>query len=119
MNILFINSDTSIRSEFNEFAGEINANNFFSSSTEESIILLNEHQIDKVVLKIGKLADVSIMKYIDDYYKDIEVLVCAREDFDEVLTIFNQVHFKKIKNPVGLSDLMEHLVPKVEVKVQL
>ena len=110
VNILFINSDTSVRSEFNEFADEISANNFFSSSTEESIIVLNEHQIDKVVLKIGKLADVSIMKYIDDYYKDIEVLVCAREDFDEVLTIFNQVHFKKIKNPMGLSDLKEHLV---------
>jgi hypothetical protein len=110
VTILFINCDASIRCEFNEFASEINAHNFFSSSTEESILVLNEHQIDKVVLKIGKLTDLSIMKYIDDYYKDIEVLVCASENFDEALTIFTQVHFKKIKNPMRLSDLKEHLV---------
>jgi DNA-binding NtrC family response regulator len=110
MKILFINSDTSIRSEFNEFAGQIDAEILYSGSTEQSIITLNEHEIDIVVLKIGKLADVSILKYIDDYYKHIKVLVCAREDFDEALTIFNQVHFEKIKNPMGLKDLKEHLV---------
>ncbi len=110
MNILFINTDASIQEEFNEFADEIHAKNFYSTSTEQSIIILNEHIINKVVLKIVRIADVSIMKYIDDYYKGIEVLVCARKDFEEVLTIFNQVQFTKINNPMGISDLKEHLV---------
>jgi len=110
MNILYINSDESIRSEFNEFAGEIDALNFYAGSTGESIIILNEHAIDIVVLKIGKLADASILKYIDDYYKHIKVMVCAREDFDEALTIFNQVHYQKLRNPMVLSDLKEQLV---------
>jgi hypothetical protein len=99
-----------MRPEFNEFAGQIDARVFFSGSTEQSIIILNEHEIDIVVLKIGRIADVSILKYIDDYYKHIKVLVCARDDFDEALTIFNQVQFEKIKVPMGLTDLKEHLV---------
>lgn len=110
MNILFINIDSSKRSEFNEFAAGINSNNFYSSSTEESIILLNKHKINKVVLRIMKLTDISIMKYIDDYYKDLDLLVCARKDFDEAITIFTNVHFTKIKNPLELNDLKKNLL---------
>ncbi len=110
MNILFINSDASMHEEFNEFSQDIHAKNYFSNSTEMSIALLNEHQIDAVVIKIGKLSDVSVLKYINDYYKHIKVLVSAREDFEEVLAIFNQVDFEVLPSKMGLAELKEHLV---------
>ena len=99
-----------MQEEFNEFSQEIRANSFFSNSTEESIKVLNEQQINTVIIKIGKIADVSVLKYINDYYKNIKVLVSARKDFEEALTIFNQVHFEKVKSPMGLEDLKGHLV---------
>jgi hypothetical protein len=84
--------------EFNEFSDEIHANNFFSNSTEESIRILNEYRIDAVIIKMGKIADASVLKYINDYYKNIKVLISARKDFEEALTIFNQIHFERINN---------------------
>jgi DNA-binding NtrC family response regulator len=109
MNILFINSDASMHEEFNEFSDEIHANNFYSDSTEESISVLNEQQIDTVIIKMGKISDASVLKYINDYYKNIKVLISARKDFEEALTIFNQIHFERINNPMGLADLRGHL----------
>ena len=96
--------------EFNEFSRDIHAHCFFSNSTEESIKVLNEQRIDTVVIKIGKISDVSILKYINDYYKHIKVLVSARKDFEEALTLFSQIHFEKVSSPIGLSDLKGHLV---------
>ncbi len=96
--------------EFNEFAQDIDANSYYSNSLEKSIAILNEQQIDIVVLKIGKLSDASILKYLNDYYKDIKVLVSARKDFEEALTIFSQVQFEKVNSPMGLADLKEYLV---------
>ena len=96
--------------EFNEFAHDIDANDYYSNSLEKSIALLNEQQIDIVVLKIGKLSDASILKYLHDYYNNIKVLVSARKDFEEALTIFSQVQFEKVSSPMGLADLKGHLV---------
>ena len=110
MNILFINSDASMHEEFNEFSHEIRANCFFSNSTEESIRVLNEQKIDTVVIRIGKISDVSVLKYINDYYKHIKVLVSARKDFEEALTLFSQIHFEKVSSPIGLTDLKGYLV---------
>ena len=96
--------------EFNEFSDEIHANNFFSNSTEESIRILNEYRIDAVIIKMGKIADASVLKYINDYYKNIKVLISARKDFEEALIIFNQIHFERINSPMGLEDLRGHLL---------
>lgn len=109
VNILFINIDASMHVEFNEFAHDIDVIDHYSNSLEKSIAMLHEHQIDIVVLKIGKLSDASILKHIHDYYKNIKVLVSARKDFEEALTIFNQAHFEKVSSPMGLADLKGHL----------
>jgi DNA-binding NtrC family response regulator len=109
VNILLVNSDKSLRKEFSEFFGEISARDFFANSTEEAIGVLNEHSIDVVILKISRLSDAAILKYINDYYQHIRVLVSARKDFEEALTIFNQTHFEKLNSPIGLADLRGHL----------
>lgn len=98
-----------MREEFNEFFGEIRARDFFANSTEEAIQVLNEHTIDIVILRISRLADAAILKYINDYYQQIKVLVSARKDFEEALTIFNQTNFEKLNSPIGLADLRGHL----------
>ena len=110
VEILFINSDDTLREEFNEFFDEIKANHYYTNTTEDSISVLNEQKIDTVILKISRLSDLSILKYIHDYYNKIKVLISAREDFEEALTIFNQVHFEKVKSPIGLSELKGHLI---------
>jgi len=96
--------------EFNEFSDEIKAKNFYANSTEESIGVLNEQKIDTVIIKIRKIEDVSVLKYINDYYKNIKVLVSARKDFEEALTIFSQINFENVSSPIGLADIKGHLV---------
>ncbi len=96
--------------EFNEFAHDIDASDYYSNSLEKSITILNEHPIDIVVLKISKLSDASILKYLNDYYKNIKVLLSARKDFEEALTIFSQVSYEKIESPMGLPELKSHLL---------
>lgn len=109
VNILFINSDEALQLEFNEFSSEIDASNYYSNSLMESISILNDKTIDIVILRISKLSDASILKYIHDYYKDIKILISAREDFEEALSIFKQVQFEKIKSPMVLSDIKAHM----------
>ena len=110
MNILFINSDTALQQEFIEFSDEINATDYYSNSLIESISILNENPIDIVILKIGNLSDISVLKYIHDYYKNIKILISASEKFEEVLTIFKQVQFEKINSPIRLTELKSHLM---------
>ena len=71
MNILFINIDAALQQEFSEFSSEIDAADYYSNSLIESITILNEKTIDIVILRIGKLSDASILKYIHDYYKNL------------------------------------------------
>lgn len=110
MNILFINSDASTHEELNEFSLDNNLTNYYSNRLENSIIILNEHPITTVVLKMNKLSDVSILKYLNDYYKNIKVLISAPKYFKEVLTIFSQVSYEYIGSPMGLSELKSQLM---------
>ena len=109
VNILFINSDPALQSEIVEFTSEFEANNYFSQRTEESIAILNEHDIDIVILKVRKIKDVAILKYINDYYKDTKVVIEANNEFDEVISVFNKTNYSVLHEPYSLSELKVHL----------
>jgi len=109
VNILFIHDDPEIQEEIREFLTLPNGNVFFSKDTGEAIGILNDQKIDLVVLKINNMRDAGILKYINNNYKDLEVLVMASKEYDEIISVFNKGHYKLFSQPLKLSELKRNI----------
>ncbi len=109
MNILFINADPGFMKEFTDFATQFDNKVFFSKSTAESISILNDNPIDQVVLWINRFADAAILKYINDYYRNIRIYIYAEEGINDILSSISRGNFTLIKKAVKLRDLSEIL----------
>jgi DNA-binding NtrC family response regulator len=105
MNLLFIHHDPEIQSEIDDFLQSHHDVCFFSRNTEATIRILNDERIDMVVLIINHMRDAAILKYINDNYKDLEVLLIASDEFDDIISLFSECRYKTIRMPLKLSDL--------------
>lgn len=110
MNLLFIHHDPEIQSEIDDFLHSKKDNCYYSRNTEETIRILNDHPVDMVVLIINHMRDAAVLKYINDYYKDLEVLLIASEEYDEIISLFSECHYKTVRLPLKLKDLKESIV---------
>jgi DNA-binding NtrC family response regulator len=105
MNILFIHHDQEVQSEIDEFLRNHKDVCFFSRNTNDTIRILNEHPIDLVVLIIHHMRDAAVLKYLNDNYKDLEVLLMASEEYDEIISLFSERQYKTFRLPLKLKDL--------------
>jgi DNA-binding NtrC family response regulator len=105
MNLLFIHHDPGIQSEFDNFLTPEKHTTFFSNNTEGTIRVLNDHPIDLVILLINHMRDAAVLKYINDNYKELEVLLIASEEYDEIISLFCEYQYKTIRMPLKLKDL--------------
>ena len=109
MNILFNIDNPSLEGEFVEFTKEMHASAFFSYSTEQSILILNKHNIEKAVISLKNLQEAAILKFINDYYPSIQVLVLANKTFNDVISIFQKSNYSVIHEPLRLAELKNQL----------
>jgi DNA-binding NtrC family response regulator len=109
MNILFIHHDPEIQTEIDEFLRNHEDVCFFSRNTNDTIQILNNHTIDLVVLIINHMRDAAVLKYINDNYKNLEVLLMASEEYDEIISLFSECQFKTFRLPLKLSDLRKNI----------
>jgi DNA-binding NtrC family response regulator len=110
MNILFVHDDPEIQEEIREFLTIPEGNVIFSKNMREAINTLNDREeIGLVVLKINSNKDASILRYINDYYKDLEVLVMASKEYDEVISTFSTGHFTLYQQPLKLTELKKNI----------
>jgi len=109
MNLLFIHHDPEIQSEINDFLHNQKDDCYFSRNTEESIHILNNHRIDLVVLIINHMRDAAVLKYINDNYQDLEVLLIANEDYEEIISLFSQHQYKTVRLPLKLRELRKNI----------
>jgi DNA-binding NtrC family response regulator len=109
VNILFVHYDPEIQTEINEFLKLRDAKIYFSINTEETIHILNDKAIEMVVLKINNMKDAAILKYINDSYKELEVLVMASKEYDEIISVFNKGRFELFSQPLKLSELKKNI----------
>jgi DNA-binding NtrC family response regulator len=105
MNLLFIHHDPEIQSEIDDFLRSQKDNCFFSRNTEDTIRILNDHPIDMAVLIINHMRDAAVLKYINDHYENLEVLLIASEEFDEIISLFSEHQYKTVRLPLKLRDL--------------
>ena len=112
LNILFIHYDPDIREEIDEFLGTQQGTAFFARDTGHAIRILNETLIDLVVLKINNMRDAGILKYINDYYKDLEVFVMASQEYDDIISVFSKGRYKLFQQPLKISELKKKIEQK-------
>jgi DNA-binding NtrC family response regulator len=105
LNILFIHNDPEVLEEIREFLTVPHGDIFFSKDTNEAIRILNEQKIGMVVLKITNMRDAAILKYINENYTDLEVLIMASKEYDEIISAFSTGHFKLYSQPLKLAEL--------------
>ena len=109
MNILFIHNDPQVQEEFDDYLRLHNGQGFFARDTEQAVRILNNYNICLVVLKIDNLKDAAILKYINENYQHLKVLVTASKDYDDIITVFNKGQFKLAHQPLHLSELKESI----------
>ncbi len=113
MNVLIQIKDSSTDLEIEEFTEDSNDSVFISHSTEESINILSRTHIHKAVVSLKNLKDTAILKYINDYYPAVQVVVLANKTFDDVISIFSKVNYNVIHEPLKLSELRSQLSKKL------
>ncbi|MCD4664567.1 MAG: hypothetical protein K8R68_04785 [Bacteroidales bacterium] len=104
--------DSSTDREIIEFTEGGNDEMFIAHSTEESIDILSRTHIHKAVVSLKNLKDTSILKFINDYYPAIQVVVLANKTFDDVISIFRKSNYSIIHEPLRLAELKGHLYNK-------
>ena len=87
MRVLYINIESEIRSEILDYSSSIKEEAFFASGFEESLYFLDRVAIDRVVLRLMRFQDAAILKYVNTYFKDIEVIVTTTRENEEVLEV--------------------------------
>lgn len=112
MNILIQIRETSTDNEIRDFT-EGNGNYItISHSTEESINELNNNHFEQAVVSLKSIQDAAILKYLNDYYPDVKVVVIANKVFDDIISIFHKVNYSVIHEPLKLSELKNRLTVK-------
>ncbi len=112
MNVFFQIKNSTTDQEILEFIEGEDSKVFISHSTEESISILSKHSFEKAVISLQNLKDATILKYLNDYYPDIKVVVIANKEFDDIISIFQKVNYSVIHEPLKLSELKLNLKKK-------
>jgi DNA-binding NtrC family response regulator len=109
MKILIQLRDAAADSEIKEFTEGDGKKVYISHSTEESITQLSNHRFEKAVVSLRGINDAAILKYMNDYYPEIKVVVIANKTFDDIISIFKKVNYSIIHEPLQLSELKSQL----------
>ncbi len=105
MNVFFQINNSTTDQEILEFIEGEGNKVFISHSTEESISILSERDFEKAVISLQSLKDAAILKYLNDYYPHIKVVVIASKEFDDVISIFQKSNYSVIHEPLRLAEL--------------
>jgi len=110
MNILIQIRSTASFAEIKEYIDCIDNEVYISQSTSESIVFLGNYNFDIIMLEMKGFKDIGILKFINEYYPDIQVIVIANEAFTEIIDVFQHLRYQVLKEPIHLSDLKSLLM---------
>ena len=62
-----------------------------------------------MVLQIRSLRDAAILRYINEYYQGLDVLVMASREYDDIISVFSKGRYRLMRQPQHLSEIQEAL----------
>ena len=105
MKVLVINNSEIIYSQLEEFSNYLNAETIFADNIEDSIGILANFSIDVVLIKLNTILDFGMLKYINDNYANIKVILSANNSLNETISIIQKGNFSMWQEPLRLNDL--------------
>lgn len=105
MNILIQIRSASTFAEIKEYIDCIDNEVYLSQTTSESVVFLSNYNFDAIVVEIKEFNELGILKFINDYHPDIQVIVITNEHFREIVDIFPQLRYLVVNEPNQLPDL--------------
>lgn len=114
MNVFFQIQNSTADKEILEYIEGEGNKVYISHSPEESISILSNHDIQKAVISLQSLKDAAILKYLNDYYPDINVVVIANKEYDNIISVFQKTNYSVMHEPLKLSELNMQLTKKMK-----
>ncbi len=114
MNVFFQIQNSRADKEILEYIEGEGNKVYISHSPEESISILSNHDIQKAVISLQSLKDAAILKYLNDYYPDINVVVIANKEYDNIISVFQKTNYSVMHEPLKLSELNMQLTKKMK-----
>ena len=102
-----INDNKYIINEMKECFRNNNSEFYYADSTEYAIKLLSKYKMDKVIIDLNSISTAGLIKYINDNFKDIKVLLTAENQIEEAISVFKNGNYKLLSNPIKLQELKE------------
>jgi DNA-binding response OmpR family regulator len=112
MNILLQTREKETFEEIKEFTESDNSKVFHSDSADRSVALLSNFFFDVAVIKIKTLNDFTILKFINETYPHIKVVVLAEKKFRDLITLFSTANYSIVSEPFRLSELNTTITEK-------
>jgi DNA-binding NtrC family response regulator len=102
---LFIGYDSSEEAEISEFITNKSSQAFFAATNDRAAQLLDQQSIDTAIIYMRSMNDAVILRYINKYYPEVQVVLSANKEFDEVISIFHQGTYSRLPRPFRLEEL--------------
>ena len=103
--ILFIGYEPSLHEEIREFLKERQGEAHFSDNTEDTIHFMDSGKIGTVVIKMQRLEDAAILRYINLNYQKTRVLVMPGEQLQDAIPALARGDFEILHEPFRLEEL--------------
>ncbi len=105
MNVLVINKNKFQINEMTEFFNRMDSNFFAAGTFQEALSKIRKNRINAVIIDMNTISDIGIVKYLNDNFKDVKVLLTVENNFEEAISVFKEGKYFLLHNPIKLQEL--------------
>lgn len=107
MNVLMIRPNPFEEPELSEYLRNHNCRVFIANCQKEVCQTLLERAIDRVFYNVEDMDDFTIIRYINEHYPLIKVVLISETGLGNIIENIRRVHFDTIQRPFHLNQLNE------------
>ncbi len=106
MNILVRYIHDIMNSSLNDLKSVTENNIFLTNSDSQAIKILNENEIEKIILELDNVSEISFLDYINEYFPEIPVIILTDNRNESILSVIRKSIFNIIEKPFDLERLL-------------
>jgi len=115
MKILFFNSNRFIEDELREFVSDMDGEIFFADTPEKAVTILNTCSVDIFFLEVIGIAEISLLKYANEYFKNIRIMLITDQYIENAINTFRKGEFELMREPFELGKLRDVLMENINI----
>ncbi|MCD4820250.1 MAG: hypothetical protein K8S23_16330 [Candidatus Cloacimonetes bacterium] len=103
MRILLVNKNKFQLKELKDFFSQSQV--IFTSDKNSTLTQLSKLKFDLALISINKISDLGLVKYINENYAELRVILSINDFFNDALSVLAEGKFQQIQNPLKLKEL--------------